>query len=123
MIEVDPEIADAVRALRRMGIACHLATNQESHTARYMSEVLGYSDLFDREFCSCQIGVMKPAGAYFRAILKEIRVEPSHVLFLDDNQVNVDSARKVGLHAAVFTLEAGLNELHRILGEFGIHVG
>jgi putative hydrolase of the HAD superfamily len=122
MIEVDAEIADTVRTLRRIGIACYLATNQESYRARYMSEALGYSDLFDRQFYSCQIGVMKPSGDYFRAILKEIQVRPSHVLFLDDFQVNVDSAREVGLHAAVFTLKAGLDALHRILGEFGIHV-
>jgi putative hydrolase of the HAD superfamily len=122
MIEVAPEIADTVRTLKRVGVACYLATNQEPYRARYMSEALGYGDLFDREFYSCRIGVKKPDGAYFRTILKVIGVPPRRVLFLDDLQVNVDSAREVGLYAAVFTLEAGPEALHRILGEFGIHV-
>ena len=122
MIEVDSQIADTVRTLRRVGVTCYLATNQEPYRARYMSETLGYSDLFDREFYSCRMGVAKPAGAYFRAILGAIGVPPSRVLFLDDHQVNVDSACEVGLHAAAFTLEAGSGALYRILGEFGIHV-
>src|SRR5580700_8965977 len=31
MIEVEVKMADTVRALRRMGIACYLATNQEPY--------------------------------------------------------------------------------------------
>jgi putative hydrolase of the HAD superfamily len=121
MIEVDPRITDSVRTLRRIGKACYLVTDQEPYRARYMSETLGYRDLFDREFYSCQTGVMKPAAGCFRNILNEIKVQPSQVLFLDDHQINVESAQEVGLHAAVFTVEAGIDELHRILGEFGIH--
>ena len=121
MIEVDAEVADTVRTLRRNGVACHLATNQESHKARYMSGALGYGELFDSEFYSCRMGVMKPAVAYFRAVLKRIELRPSNVLLLDDLEANVASAREAGLHAAEFTLEAGASALHRILEEFGIH--
>ena len=39
------------------------------YRARYMSEDLGYSRLFDREFYSCDIGHKKPDAAYFLAIL------------------------------------------------------
>ena len=120
MIEVAPGIADTIGILKRNGVACYLATNQVPYRARYMSEALGYRDLFDREFYSCHIGMKKPDGAYFRAILDVIGVPPSRVLFLDDHRVNVDSAREEGLHAAVFSLEAGLGALHRILEEFGI---
>ncbi len=120
MIEVDTRITDTVRDLRRNGVGCYLATNQEPHRARHMSEALGYRSLFDREFYSCHLGLMKPDGAYFRAILSEIGVRPSNLLFLDDHAVNVAAARKVGLHAAEFCLEAGPEALGRILREFGI---
>lgn len=122
MIEVDKEIAEIVRTLRRGGVRCHLATNQEFHRAAYMSGSLGYGELFDREFYSCRMGVMKPAIAYFRAILNELEVPAANVLFLDDNRANVDSARKAGIHAVEFRLEAGPDELLRTLRSFGIHV-
>jgi putative hydrolase of the HAD superfamily len=119
-LEVDSSIAATVAALRQSGIACHLATNQEAIRARHMSKVLGYGELFEREFYSCKLGVMKPKGAYFRCVLREIGIPAAHVLFLDDHQVNVDSAREAGLHATVFHLEMGSDRLYRIMGEFGV---
>ncbi|MGQ4806875.1 hypothetical protein NKDENANG_00212 [Candidatus Entotheonellaceae bacterium PAL068K] len=96
MIKVDSEITDTIRTLRRSDVGCHLATDQERHKARCMSEVLGYSNLFDKEFYSCHIGLMKPDDAYFRTILNNIKLPPNQVLFVDDLQVNVDSAREGG---------------------------
>ena len=121
-LEVDTTMVEAVRMLRRSGIGCYLASNQEPHRARYMSEVLGYGDLFDKEFYSCRLGTQKPLESYFHAILKDIEVAPNSVLFIDDHQVNVDSARSVGIHAATFSLEAGRDGLVEILGQFGVRL-
>jgi len=122
MIEVEAEAVNAVRALRRVGVGCYLTTNQAPHRARHMSETLGYAGLFDRELYSCQMGLVKPDPEYFRSILREIKIQPGNVLFIDDHQVNVDSARGVGLHAVAITLEAGPDPLHHTLREFGISV-
>lgn len=122
MLDVDSEITDTIRTLRQNGIACHLASNQERYKARYMSEVLGYRDLFDREFYSCHIGLKKPDGGYFRAILNTLELPPDQLLFIDDRQANVDSAREVGLHAVTFHLDTGWEELHRLLGAHGLRV-
>jgi len=122
MIEVDPDIANTVRLLRLRGIGCHLATNQERYRARHMSVTLGYSELFDREFYSCRLGVMKPDVSYFRAILRELGAEPRDVLFIDDHETNIEGAREVGLHVAEFRIDAGADACHRLLGKFGIGV-
>jgi putative hydrolase of the HAD superfamily len=42
---------------------------------------------------------------------------PQQVLFLDDNQLNVDAARSVGMHA---TRVVGPLEAQRVLTDFGI---
>ena len=102
MIEVEDGMVDAIVALRKAGVRCYLTTNQQPHRARYMSETLGYAGLFDREFYSCRIGLMKPDPQYFVTILREIDLPPGRVLFLDDHEVNVDSARQVGIRAVVF---------------------
>jgi len=94
MIEPDTEITRLVRALRGSGLSCCLATNQERHCASYMSDQLGYRKLFDREFYSCRMGVAKPSIAYFRAIVDELGVPPAHVLFIDDRELNVTSAKE-----------------------------
>ncbi len=122
MLDVDSKITETIRALRRNGTDCHLASNQESYKARYMSEVLGYRDLFDKEFYSCHIGIKKPDGRYFRAILGDLELPPNQILFIDDRQANVDSAREQGLHAATFHLATGWDELHRLLSAHGLHI-
>jgi len=55
--------------------------------------------LFDRHFPSYQLGLAKPDPAIFRRVAGLLDVEPARVVFFDDNQVNVDSAASVGMHA------------------------
>lgn len=120
MIEVDREATRIIRALRKEGVDCHLATNQEAHKARYMSEVLGYKDLFDREVYSCRLGVAKPAPAFFRAVVDSLRLEPGRALFIDDRRENVEAARQVGMRGAVFSLDSGADGLREVLRDFGV---
>ena len=119
MLRVEADIIETVQALKRRGVACHLASNQECYKARYMSEVLGYGELFVKEFYSCHLGFKKPDHRYFHAILSDLGLSPDRVLFIDDRQANVDSARGVGLHAFTFHLTAGKGELHRQLAAHG----
>jgi putative hydrolase of the HAD superfamily len=122
MIDVQLEVVEAIRWLRQTGVSCYLATNQQSYRARHMSEALGYCSLFDREFYSCAMGLAKPDPDFFRAILKEIQLPPGGVLFLDDHEINVYSARQVGLHASLYSSQSGSDSLHDTLREFGIKV-
>ena len=106
-IQIDEAVAGIVRMLRSDGVLCCLASNQMMYRARYMSESLGYSRLFDREFYSCDIGHKKPDAAYFLAILASLELPPERVLFIDDNEANVAAALDLGMNAAVFQPEPG----------------
>jgi 2-haloacid dehalogenase len=59
--------------------------------------------------------VVKPEHAAFKITLVRLLVEPSEAVFIDDTLENVEVARKVGLHAILFTtseaLEQELNHL------------
>ena len=63
---VQPEVVEVVRELRAAGIACHLATNQNDVRAAYLLDDLGYADLFDSTFCSCELGTTKDDPAFLR---------------------------------------------------------
>lgn len=121
-IEVYDDVMEAVQSLRHSGAACYLATNQQAHRARHMSEVMGYRSLFDGEFYSCYLGVAKPDVEYFAAILRELRLPGQSVLFLDDVEVNVAAAREAGLLAAVYDGASGVSALHRLLIDCGLDV-
>jgi len=120
-IEVDDEVLAVVGRLRRGGTRCYLATNQQDERASYMRKVLQYDRHFDEQFYSCELGVAKPDGAYFTAILDRLALSPDRVLFIDDNAKNVEAARAVGLTAWVYTREPGLEQLHTLLAEQAPH--
>jgi putative hydrolase of the HAD superfamily len=121
MIEPDEEALQTIRDLRARGLRCHLATNQEPHRANFMSTMLGYASVFDREFYSCHMRTAKPDEEYFRMIIRALEIDPDRVLFLDDMPHNVASARRAGLHATEFVL--GSRSLQTVLAEFAIALG
>jgi putative hydrolase of the HAD superfamily len=54
---------------------------------------------FDRVFTSFQLGLIKPDAEVFEHVADELSLEPNRILFLDDNIINVEGARTVGLQA------------------------
>ena len=121
-IEVDAEIIDTISAVRRSGIACYLASNQQAHRARYMAHALGYRAKFDRAFYSCHVGYAKPDRAYFDHVLAELGLAPDDVLFIDDLEPNVASAREAGIRGVHFKANAGVAALVQHLSEHGIRL-
>lgn len=126
LVNVDHGILSAIAEIRRRGVLCCLATNQQRHRAKYMSKTLGYHRLLDVEFYSCHLGIAKPDEAYFERVLDNLGLDANQVLFLDDHQVNVDAAQAVGLSASVFVISPGadnLSALRELLSQYGIEVG
>ncbi len=124
-IVVHSEMLGVVDRLRESGIKCYLASNQQRHRAKYMSETLGYRERFDRQFYSCWVGDAKPSRAYFEQVLAAIDLPPDRVLFLDDQEDNVAGARELGIHASVFQLHRGVDNrrvLVRLLRSYGLRV-
>jgi putative hydrolase of the HAD superfamily len=121
-IDVYEHVMPVVQTLRRAGVPCHVASNQQAGRARHMSEVLNYRNLFTREFYSCALGVAKPDIAFFELVHHSLDLRRDNVLFLDDRPENVEAARRAGLAAAVYTAESGATALHDILAAHGLRV-
>jgi putative hydrolase of the HAD superfamily len=122
-IEVDRSILALIADLRRSGVYCALASNQEHHRAGHMSEQLAYREVFDREFYSCHLGQTKPSAAYFDEIVRLADLDPSRTLFIDDRIGNVEAARLAGLQAAQFVLGemgSGAEPMRRLLMSYGL---
>ena len=114
-VDVDRGVVAAVQELRADGVRCALATNQHPERAAYMRENLGYDEVFDDLFYSCDLGVAKPDPAYFTEAVRRLGTEPGRTLLLDDNRDNVAGAKAAGLMAELFATDGGRTELDRIL--------
>lgn len=119
-IVVDERSRALVHDLRRRGLGVHLATNQNPERRDHMRTVLGYDDLFDASFYSCELGAAKPDAAYFSTVLDRLGAPAGEVLFVDDSVANVEGARGVGLLAEHWHLDQGHDRLDQL---FARHLG
>ena len=94
-----------------------LSNTNELHWHRFARD-WDLPAMFHHNFPSFMVGKLKPDAEYFEHVLDALGVAADRALFVDDNRINVDAARAVGLHARqVPRFEA----LAPTLAELGIH--
>jgi HAD superfamily hydrolase (TIGR01509 family) len=78
---------------------CALLSNSNVlHWPRVVEE-MGLGAVFAHRFASHLTGTIKPDADSFQYVLDALQVPAQAVLFLDDNALNVDAARALGLQA------------------------
>jgi len=93
-----------------------LSNSNALHWPRVLKD-MGLGTAIDHHFVSHLTGKIKPDAAAFEDVVASLACVPEQVLFLDDNLLNVDAARGIGMHAARVR---GPREAQRVLIEFGI---
>jgi putative hydrolase of the HAD superfamily len=89
------------------------AAHEEHWSARF-AEVLAH---FDKLYVSNRLGLRKPERAAFEAVVRDMGVPASRVLFFDDRADNVEGARASGLEAVQV---ACVDDIERALADRGI---
>jgi len=93
-----------------------LSNTNALHWSRMMNET-GLSELFHYYFASHLIGKLKPDQEVFEHVLEELDCDPGVVLFIEDNVINAEAAKAVGIQSVVVK---GVNEIEDALLEFDI---
>jgi len=70
---------------------------------------------FSKFYLSFQIGATKPDAAVYQYIIRDMSVEPSSLLFIDDIAENVTAAKKCGMDGIVFKSVSRLQAELRLL--------
>jgi HAD superfamily hydrolase (TIGR01509 family) len=99
---------------RQVMVGCLSNTN-----ALHWSRVSGWPLLrhFDHTFLSFDVGMVKPDPEIFEHVANTVGTVPGHILFLDDNVVNVEGALAAGFQAAHVQ---GVDEARRALALTGL---
>ena len=119
-IEPVEAVRDLVREVRAGGVQCYLASNQDAYRASYMQERLGYKGLLDGCFYSCDLAAAKPDAAYYSELLRRLDLRPGQVLLVDDNALNVRSARALGMRAEQWSCREATSLLRGRLARHGL---
>lgn len=105
-LESKPEkkLIKYIKELRKKGIKCLLATNNEKHRFRYMMDKMGLAKVFDKTYSSANLGHKKPDQKFFQKIYKELKnIQKNEILFIDDSVENIEGAKKFGIHIELYT--------------------
>lgn len=119
-IHPDEDVIDIVKSVAHNGTQIGMATNQEAVRYEYMKSELGYGAIFDNIFVSFEMGIMKPGLEYFYQIIETLNCSSEELLFIDDNEMNVEAAKDVGLNAQTYHLSEGPERMIEILQSYGI---
>jgi FMN phosphatase YigB (HAD superfamily) len=75
------------------------------------------AEAFDHHFASHLMGKIKPDEEVFHHVTRSLNCAPGEILFLDDNQLNIAAAKRVGMKA---TRVKGVAAAERALAEAGV---
>lgn len=94
----------------RYQLAC-LSNVNELHWGRCGEAV---STVMDVTFTSFELGLTKPDGRIYAAVMTKLGVGPDEICFFDDSRPNVIAARRMGIES---DLVRGLEELRATLAQ------
>jgi glucose-1-phosphatase len=111
-----PGAEELVRAVRRaVPVGCLSNTNVAHWSDRASRWPL--VELFDFRFLSFELGLLKPDREVFEHVVTATGMAAPRLLFLDDNALNVEAARTVGLEAVQVR---GVDEARRVVTAAGL---
>ena len=100
--DIDQRVVKLVKQTRKKGVKVYLATDQEKHRTNFIWNKRGLKDWMDGRFVSYEIGFTKKDPKFFKHIINKLKVKPNEILFFDDSESKVASAKKLGIDAHLY---------------------
>jgi len=116
-----PEVLAFAADLAQSGRYLMGTINNESRDLNlYRIEKFGLRSIFELFLSSCFVGLRKPEEGIYRLALETTQQTPDQCCFIDDRALNLEGARRMGMH----TIEMdSIDQLRRDLKELGIESG
>ena len=95
-LEIFDDMLDFVRYLKSKGLKVGVISNNITPYVEIINERDGFKD-FDIVINSCEVGFSKPEEGIFKLALDKLNLPPQEVLFVDDRQENIDTAKRMGM--------------------------
>lgn len=101
---------EVVEDLKANGYRLYGLTNWAADTFALVRHTYPVFDLLDGIVVSGEEKVAKPDPRIFRILLERYHITPSDAVFIDDNKLNTDAARALGLQTILFQSAEQLRE-------------
>lgn len=111
-----PGTLELVNSIPSVYTLAVLSNSNPIHWPRMLQE-LGRAGRFNHFFASHLMGKIKPDIEVFEHVLDELDCEPGRILYVDDNRLNVEAARSLGIQAVE---TKGIEAVSRVFKDYGI---
>ncbi len=101
-LEPNPPMIELMRELKAAGFQMAMLTNNVREWEPLWRTMLPVDEIFETVVDSGFVGCRKPESKIYELTLEQIGREAESCLFVDDVLVNVEGARRMGLHAVHF---------------------
>lgn len=95
------ELIENIKELKKDYKIGLLSNSNKQSFEKYVKSQ-GFVDLFDVVVLSEQTGFAKPEKQIFEILLVRLKLQANQVLFFDDNKINVEAARNLGIQAEIW---------------------
>lgn len=104
IVTVNSDVVQTIHKLRPLGIKVVLLSN----ASNFIDDLLrksGVDDIWDEKFLSYKLGIKKPDPEIFLYVLEKMNTKPEDACFIDDNEINVVAAKKIGIEGVLYPSE------------------
>lgn len=95
--DVNENIVSIVKDLRNNGYETAICSNNFPARVNGLQDKFKFLDNFDVKVFSYEVGESKPSKKIFEELVKRSQVEPSSIVFADDNPDSLSGAKEVGI--------------------------
>ncbi len=107
LLEVQPEIdfqlMAFIKSLKQKYKTILFSNNYKEVIKLISSQMGNLQQYFDISIFSCEVGKRKPDKEIFQLLISQAEVEPSEILFIDDQGINLTAAEQMGIQTLLYT--------------------
>ncbi len=118
-LQANEPMLELMRELSERGYRMAILTNNVREWEELWRAKLPVDEIFELVVDSAWVGMRKPQPEIYRLTIERLdqALQPSQCLFIDDNELNVEAARELGLAAVRFVSnEQAIPEIRAALG-------
>ena len=112
---INVTVFDFVKECKELGYMLVAASNASKGSFEWRSNEYGLMNYFDGRIISSDIGIRKPSRKFFEYMVEILGYLPEQILLIDDTDINLESARSLGIMSVKYENDGSLDNIREIL--------
>ena len=111
-----PDTVDLLYRLKARGVPLYCLSNMHFASIEHLEREHKFFEVFTGKVISCRLNLCKPESAIYQHVLATYSLAPQDTVFIDDVDVNIAAAARLGIRTIQFKNAAQCERELRALG-------